>query len=110
MKTYYKVIVIKNVVPVQIRLPVQEMRVRSLGWEDPLQKEMATRSSILAWEISVHWVGYQRIGHDLVTKLQQTSPRTGEQTKEAAPTALWKPDRLHGQPCRMVGQGGVFNT
>ena len=30
---------------------MQEMRVRSLGWEDPLAKEMATHSSILAWEI-----------------------------------------------------------
>ena len=28
----------------------QEMRVRSLGWEDPLEKEMATQSSVLAWE------------------------------------------------------------
>ena len=28
---------------------MQETRVRSLGWEDPLEKEMATRSSILAW-------------------------------------------------------------
>ena len=28
-----------------------EMRVRSLGWEDPLEKEMATHSSILAWRI-----------------------------------------------------------
>ena len=31
---------------------MQETRGRSLGWEDPLQKEMATHSSILAWEIS----------------------------------------------------------
>ena len=30
---------------------MQEMRVQSLGWEDPLQEEMATPSSILAWEI-----------------------------------------------------------
>ena len=30
---------------------MQEMTVRSLGWEDPLEKEMATHSSILAWEI-----------------------------------------------------------
>ena len=30
---------------------VQETWVRSLGWEDPLEKEMATQSSILAWEI-----------------------------------------------------------
>ena len=32
-------------------LPMQETWVRSLGWEDPLEKEMATHSSILAWEI-----------------------------------------------------------
>ena len=29
----------------------QETQVQSLGWEDPLEKEMATHSSILAWEI-----------------------------------------------------------
>ena len=32
-------------------LPMQETWVPSLGWEDPLEKEMATYSSILAWEI-----------------------------------------------------------
>ena len=50
---------------------VQKTRVRSLGWEDPLEKEMATHSSILAWKIS--WIeeprglqsmGSQRVGHD----------------------------------------------
>ena len=35
----------------QLRLPVQEMWVASLSQEDPLEKEMATCSSILAWEI-----------------------------------------------------------
>ena len=30
----------------------QERRVRSLGWEDPLEEEMVTHSSILAWRIS----------------------------------------------------------
>ena len=30
---------------------MQETPVQSLGWEDPLEKEMATHSSILAWEI-----------------------------------------------------------
>ena len=41
---------------------IQQTWVRSLGWEDPLEKEMATHSSILAWEIpwtevaTVHWV------------------------------------------------------
>ena len=46
-------------------------RVLSLGWEDPLEKEMATHSSILAWRIP--WIeelgglqstGLQRVGHD----------------------------------------------
>ena len=32
-------------------LAMQEMWVRSLGWKDPLEKEMAAHSSILAWEI-----------------------------------------------------------
>ena len=31
---------------------VQETQVQFLGWEDPLEKEMATYSSILAWKIS----------------------------------------------------------
>ena len=43
---------------------VQETWVRFLGWEDPLQKEMATHSSILAWRIP--WTeepgGLQSIG------------------------------------------------
>ena len=32
-------------------LPVQEMRVRSLDWEDALEEKMATHSSVLAWKI-----------------------------------------------------------
>ena len=50
---------------------VQETRVRSLGWEDPLEKEMATRSSILAWKVSwtqepggLQSMGSQRVRHD----------------------------------------------
>ena len=45
--------------------PVQEARVQSLGWEDPLEKEMATHSSIFSWEIA--WSegpdGLQSWGH-----------------------------------------------
>ena len=59
-------------------LAVQETQVRSLGWEDPLEREMATHSSILAWEIArteepggPQSVVPQRVGHDLVTKEQQ---------------------------------------
>ena len=39
-------LVVKN------QLAMQEMWVQSLGWEDPLEKEMAAHSSILAWKIS----------------------------------------------------------
>ena len=34
---------------------MQETWVQSLGWEDPLEKEMATHSSIIAWEIPWTW-------------------------------------------------------
>ena len=47
------------------------MWVRSLGWEDPLEKEMATHSSILAWRIlwmegpgGLWSMESQRVGHD----------------------------------------------
>ena len=54
------------------RLPtVWETWVLSLGWEDPLEKEMATHSSILAWRIpwteepgGLQSTGSQRVGHD----------------------------------------------
>ena len=48
-------------------LPVmQETWVRSLGWENPLEKGKATHSSILAWRIpwTVWSMGSQRVGHD----------------------------------------------
>ena len=35
----------------RICLPLQEMWVQTLGWEDPLEEDMATHSSILAWRI-----------------------------------------------------------
>ena len=50
---------------------VQEIWVQSLGLEDPLEKEMATHSSILAWKISwteepggLQSMGSQRVGHN----------------------------------------------
>ena len=49
----------------------QETRVGSLGQEDPLEKEVATHCSILAWEIpwteergGLQSMGPQRVGHD----------------------------------------------
>ena len=53
----------------------QETQVQSLGQEDLLEKEMATHSSILAWEIPwteesgrIQSVWPQRVGHNLMTK------------------------------------------
>ena len=52
------------------RLLVQETRVQSLGREDPLEKEMETHSSILAWDTlwteggGLQSMGSQRIGQD----------------------------------------------
>ena len=58
------------------RLPaMQETRVRSLGREDPLEKEMATPSGILAWRIpctgdpgGLHSMGSQRVDMDWLTE------------------------------------------
>ena len=55
---------------------VRETQVRSLGWEDPLEKEMATHSSTLAWKIpwteepgGLQYMGSQRVGHNWATSL-----------------------------------------
>ena len=45
----------------------QETRVQSLGWDDPLEQEMATHSRILAWEISMDRGAWQTTVHE-VTK------------------------------------------
>ena len=54
--------------------PMWETWIRSLGWEDPLEKEMVTHSSILAWRIPwtekpgrLQSTGSQRVGHDWAT-------------------------------------------
>ena len=50
---------------------VQDTQVRSLGWEDPIEKDMATHSSVLAWRIPgteepgrLQSMELQRVGHD----------------------------------------------
>ena len=52
-------------------LAMQETWVRSLDWKDPLEKEMATHSSVLAWRIpwtdepgGLQFMGSQSVGHD----------------------------------------------
>ena len=60
------------------KLPsMQEPQVKSLGWEEPLEKEMATHSSVLAWKIphteepgiGLQSMGLQRVGHNWATKI-----------------------------------------
>ena len=50
---------------------MKETQVQSLGWEDPLEKEMAIHSSTIAWRIPwmeepdrLQFMGSQRVGHD----------------------------------------------
>ena len=57
---------------------MQEMCTQSLGWEDPLEKEVAMHSSILAWDVpwpeepgKLQSMGLQRVRHNLATKQQQ---------------------------------------
>ena len=73
LKFSYSFLLFASVVAQTVKLlpEEQETQVRSLGWEDHLEKEMATHTSTLAWEIS--WIeepgrlqsmGSQRVGHD----------------------------------------------
>ena len=56
---------------------MQETQVQSLGWEGPLEKEMATHSGILAWRIpwteessGIQYMGSQRGGRDWTTNFK----------------------------------------
>ena len=82
-----------------ISLPMQEIQVWSLGWEDPLEKEVATHSNILAWKIP--WIeeagrlqpmGSKRVRHDwacmhtaiyTLLELHVTEPETNKENMRA---------------------------
>ena len=54
-------------------LPImQKTQVQSLGWEDPLEKETTTRSSIFAWEIPRTEEPQWAIGHEVAKELDVT--------------------------------------
>ena len=66
--------VVKN--PPAMQETCAETWIRSLGWEDPLEKEMATHSNILAWTIPwreepgrLQYMQSQRVGHNWVTNI-----------------------------------------
>ena len=78
-----------------------EIWVQSLGGEDPLEKEMATHSSILAWRIpqmeepaGLQSMGSQRVRHNWVTSLTFHLPWVliGRTDVEAETQILWPPD------------------
>ena len=88
-------------------LAMQETWVQFLGREDPLEKEMATHSSILAWRIPMDrgaWQatdeGVARVRHDLVTK----PPPPGELVLCNSVYSTWA-DRLRGGVCGGWGTG-----
>ena len=63
-----------------MQLPMQDTQVLSLGWEDPLEKEMATNSSILAWGIP--WTeepgGLQSMGSQKIQSNYVSDERVGK--------------------------------
>ena len=77
---------------------MQETRVQTQGWEDPLEKELAIHSSTLAWKSLMDRGAWQatvyevaRVGHDLATKPPHCI------AQGALLGALWSP-KLEGKP------------
>ena len=76
---------------------MQETRIQSLGWEDPLEKGMASHSSILAWRIpwteepvGLQSVGLQRVRHDWATNTQGERRRKwGQGNEYIRPLKVW---------------------
>ena len=71
---------------------MRDTRVQSLGWEDLLEKEMATHSNILAWRIPwtvqpgrLQSMGLQRVGHNWVTSLSLWASRVAQRLKRLPP-------------------------
>ena len=84
--------------------PIWETRVRSLGREDPLEKEMAIHSSILAWKIPwtekpsrLQSTGSQRVGHNWATELNWTELNHSFWRRKWQPTPVFLPGKSHGR-------------
>ena len=67
-----------------------ETLVRSLGWEDPLEKEMATHSSILAWKIpwTVIYTSSIKLGHAFPTQGQPSTRELGRDWRTQLSSSL----------------------
>ena len=110
---------------------VQETRVWSLSWEDPLEKEMATHSGILAWKISwtekpggLQSMGLQRVGHDWATNtnalfinylINLKSVHTGSTVEflilnvSVSDEWIWCPDNLKKKIRVLLHFGAIIN-
>ena len=80
---------------------MQEMRVQSLGWEDALEKEMATHSIIRAWKIpwmeepgELQSMGLLSVGHDWATSLSLFTFLHWR--RKWQPTPVFLPRESHG--------------
>ena len=76
---------------------MQGMQVQSLGWQDAWEGEMATHSSILAWEIPwteetgrLQSMGSPRVGHGLATEHTRTSITIDSMMEGAQGTKIWQ--------------------
>ena len=105
-------------------LAMQEIPVRSLGQEDPLEKGLATHSSILAWEVpwteepvGLQSMGSQRVGHDWATNTlthsrgkEKLSGDWGKKTSiltDTGPTQL-SASSWAGRGSKMAQEGGLI--
>ena len=90
----------------------QEMQVQSLGWEDTLEKEMATHSSIVAWKIlwteesgEPQFIGLQRVRHDcgnLACKMEKAMAPHSSTVAQEIPW-MEEPGRLQSMGSQRVG-------
>ena len=84
---------------------MQETWVQSLSGEDPLEEEMKTHSSILAWETpwteepdGLQSLGSQRVRHDLVTEPSPLILKLQQQSDETEKCLEQQPQELQPQP------------
>ena len=96
--------------------PMWETWVWSLGWGDPLEKEMVTHSSILAWRIPwtkkpsrLQFTGSQRVGHNWVTSPYWTLPVSGGILVPYPSSGSPLIRQLTQMVTMVPGQGGWFN-
>ena len=79
---------------------MQETWVQSLGWEDSLEKEMATHSNTLAWKIQwteepgrLQSMGSQKVGHNWVTSLSRNNNLKNLLSPGGVEFAVWVKSR-----------------